>query len=177
MNIQRACPQTCFSVCTAPGFCWLLLIFCMFSQELSCLTDESAVLVQECAGWWALTRCVQHWMDERSLMLSVSLCSKVHDVWIRGRPEPLHRISGHSWGPGNRVYHRNGKSALDSMIKTSSPKLLAFWRLIPLTQILHYFRLQTHGISRRNINLDFVFPVLKQNLCILLHVDLEHWSP
>lgn len=159
---------------------WLLLASAYLlyvSSRVVLLDTRECRPVQECAGWWALTRCVQHWMDERSLMLSVSLCSKVHDVWIRGRPEPLHRISGHSWGPGNRVYHRNGKSALDSMIKTSSPKLLAFWRLIPLTQILHYFRLQTHGISRRNINLDFVFPVLKQNLCILLHVDLEHWNP
>lgn len=158
-------PFCMYSSCPYRAFvCFSLFPVCFLKNF-----PASAVLVQGCAGWWALTRCVQHWMDERNLTLSVSLCSEVHDVWLWGRPEPLHGISGHSWGSGNRVYHWNGKSALYQNVLTRTS---AFWRLISLTQIAHYPRPQTHGLSRRNINLDFVFPRLKQNLCILLHVDL-----
>lgn len=106
-------------------------------------------------------------MDERSLMLSVSFCSKMHDVWIRGWPEPLHRVSGHSWGPGNRVYHRNGKSALDSIVKTSSTKVNTSDSNTALSQA------QNSDASSKKLNLNLALPRLKQNPCILLYVDLK----
>lgn len=154
-----------------------LLISHTFAHELSCPTDQVPPWRRNVRAGGELQLdvcCWQRWMDERSLTLSVSFCSKMHDVWIWGWPEPLHWISGHSRGPGNRVYHRNGKSALDSMVKNILSKTSVFWRMrqISLPQILHYPRLKTDA-SRKKLNFDFALPRLRQNSCILLHVGLK----